>query len=174
VTFGEDASRIRAASGPQVMATLRNLTAGLLRQAGHTGIAPGLRRIGRNPARALAFLGPPVNYPYERRELDQAEALEWMRVPWQGTVEASTGRGRVVVNVVGNVAVLPAGELLPCRLLAAGGLDLVFPGRGPVEEHGVGVLVAEVDVQVDVQLGSKPTCRLSRRRGWRCRRSSGL
>jgi hypothetical protein len=59
VTFGEDASRIRTASGPQVMATLRNLAVGLLRLAGHTGIASALRRIARNPARALAFLGIP-------------------------------------------------------------------------------------------------------------------
>jgi hypothetical protein len=41
------------------MATLRNLAVGLLRLSGHTGIAPGLRRIARNPARALAFLGLP-------------------------------------------------------------------------------------------------------------------
>jgi hypothetical protein len=40
VTFAEDASRIRTASGPQVMATLRNLAIGLLRLAGHTQIAP--------------------------------------------------------------------------------------------------------------------------------------
>lgn len=59
VTLGEDASRIRTAAGPQVMATLRNLAIGLLRLSGHTTIAPGLRRIGRNPARALAFLGLP-------------------------------------------------------------------------------------------------------------------
>ena len=40
VTFAEDASRIRTTSGPQVMATLRNLAIGLLRLAGHTQIAP--------------------------------------------------------------------------------------------------------------------------------------
>jgi hypothetical protein len=43
VTFAEDASRIRTASGPQVMATLRNLAIGLLRLAGHPQIAPTLR-----------------------------------------------------------------------------------------------------------------------------------
>jgi hypothetical protein len=59
VTFAEDASRIRTASGPQVMATLRNLAIGLLRLAGHTQIAPTLRWVNRNPARALAFLGLP-------------------------------------------------------------------------------------------------------------------
>jgi predicted transposase YbfD/YdcC len=37
VTFVEDASRIRTGSGPQVMATLRNLTIGLLRLAGVAG-----------------------------------------------------------------------------------------------------------------------------------------
>jgi hypothetical protein len=59
VVFAEDASRIRSASGPQVMATLRNLAVGLLRLAGHTRIAATLRWIGRSPARALAFLGLP-------------------------------------------------------------------------------------------------------------------
>jgi hypothetical protein len=59
VTFAEDASRIHTASGPQVMATLRNLAIGLLRLAGHPQIAPRLRWVNRNPARALAFLGLP-------------------------------------------------------------------------------------------------------------------
>jgi hypothetical protein len=39
-TFAEDASRIRTASGPQVMASLRNLAVGRVRLAGHTQIAP--------------------------------------------------------------------------------------------------------------------------------------
>jgi hypothetical protein len=43
----------------EVMATLRNLAIGLLRLAGHTQIAPTLRWVNRNPARALAFLGLP-------------------------------------------------------------------------------------------------------------------
>ena len=47
------------ASGPQVMATLRNLAIGLLRLAGHTPIASTLRWVNRNPARALRFLGLP-------------------------------------------------------------------------------------------------------------------
>src|SRR6266496_4174986 len=59
VTFAEDASRIRTSAGPQVMAALRNLAIGLLRQAGQTRIAAALRHIGRDPARALAFLGLP-------------------------------------------------------------------------------------------------------------------
>ena len=40
------------------MATLRNLAIGLVRLAGHSQIAPTLRWVNRNPARALAFLGP--------------------------------------------------------------------------------------------------------------------
>jgi hypothetical protein len=39
VTFGEDASAIHARSGPQVMATLRNLSIGIFKPAGHTSIA---------------------------------------------------------------------------------------------------------------------------------------
>jgi hypothetical protein len=50
---------LQAASGPQVMATLRNVGIGRLRLAGHTQIAPTLRWVDRNPARALAFLRLP-------------------------------------------------------------------------------------------------------------------
>jgi len=57
VVFAEDASRVRTAHGPQVMASLRNLVIGLLRLAGHAMIARALRWMGRNPARALALLG---------------------------------------------------------------------------------------------------------------------
>ena len=44
VTLGEDASRIRKESGPQVMAALRNATIGWLRSTGVTNIAAALRR----------------------------------------------------------------------------------------------------------------------------------
>ena len=56
VVFAEDHSRVRTASGPQVMASLRNLVIGLLRLAGHAKIARALRWIARNPTRALALL----------------------------------------------------------------------------------------------------------------------
>lgn len=49
VTLGEDASRIRKGSGPQVMATLRNAALGFLRVTNATNIAAALRR---NAARA--------------------------------------------------------------------------------------------------------------------------
>ncbi|MFI7368339.1 ISAs1 family transposase [Streptomyces sp. NPDC050149] len=39
VTFAEDASKIRTGTAPRVMATLRNLAVGLMRQAGWTNIA---------------------------------------------------------------------------------------------------------------------------------------
>jgi len=44
VTLGEDASRIRTGSGPEVMAALRNLAVGFLRSTGVTNIAEALRR----------------------------------------------------------------------------------------------------------------------------------
>jgi predicted transposase YbfD/YdcC len=44
VTLGEDASRIRKGSGPQVMAALRNAAIGFLRATGATNIAESLRR----------------------------------------------------------------------------------------------------------------------------------
>ena len=42
--MGEDASRIRKHSGPEVMAALRNAAIGLMRTMGVTNIAEALRR----------------------------------------------------------------------------------------------------------------------------------
>jgi hypothetical protein len=57
VTMGEDASRIRKGSGPQVMAALRNATIGFLRRTGATNIAEALRRNGSRVGDLLAKLG---------------------------------------------------------------------------------------------------------------------
>lgn len=43
VTLGEDASRIRTGSGPEVMAAFRNAAIGFLRSTGVTNIAAALR-----------------------------------------------------------------------------------------------------------------------------------
>ncbi|MHA6800194.1 ISAs1 family transposase [Bounagaea algeriensis] len=56
VTFAEDHCQIRAASGPRVMATLRNLAISLLRLTGVTNIAQALRHHARDPLRPLALL----------------------------------------------------------------------------------------------------------------------
>jgi predicted transposase YbfD/YdcC len=57
VTFGEDASQTRTGNGPQVMASLRNLTIGILKLAGHTSIAAACRHHARDATRTLATLG---------------------------------------------------------------------------------------------------------------------
>jgi predicted transposase YbfD/YdcC len=57
VTFREDASRVRTGPRPRIMATLRNLAIGLIRQAGHTRIAPIIRKIRYDPHLLLAVLG---------------------------------------------------------------------------------------------------------------------
>ena len=57
VTYGEDASQVRAGNGPQVMASLRNLAIAILRLAGHSGIAAACRHHGRDATRTLATLG---------------------------------------------------------------------------------------------------------------------
>ncbi len=57
VTFREDASRVRTASRPRVMATLRNLAIGLIRLAGHLKIAATIRKIKHDPHLLLAILG---------------------------------------------------------------------------------------------------------------------
>jgi hypothetical protein len=56
VTFGEDLSQIRTGSGPQTMATLRNLVVSLLRLDGHTNIAATLRYYGRDFQRPIDML----------------------------------------------------------------------------------------------------------------------
>ncbi|MFF9217412.1 hypothetical protein [Streptomyces viridosporus] len=57
VTFGEDASRVRAGSAPWAMASLRNLAIGALHLAGWNNIAEGLRHHGRDMTRPSAALG---------------------------------------------------------------------------------------------------------------------
>jgi hypothetical protein len=56
VIYDEDRSQIRAASGPRVMATLRNLAISILRLAGHACIAAALRYHARRPDRPLQTL----------------------------------------------------------------------------------------------------------------------
>jgi predicted transposase YbfD/YdcC len=51
--FDEDRSQVRTASGPRVMATLRNLAITILRLAGHASIAAALRYHARRPDRPL-------------------------------------------------------------------------------------------------------------------------
>jgi hypothetical protein len=51
--FDEDRSQIRTASGPRVMATLRNLAITVLRLAGHASIAAALRYQACRPDRPL-------------------------------------------------------------------------------------------------------------------------
>jgi predicted transposase YbfD/YdcC len=57
VTFREDSSRVRTGPRPRVMATLRNLAIGLIRQAGYTKIAATIRRIRYDTALLLSILG---------------------------------------------------------------------------------------------------------------------
>jgi predicted transposase YbfD/YdcC len=57
VTFREDASRVRTGPRPRIMATLRNLAIGLIRQAGYNEIAATIRKIRYDTALLLAILG---------------------------------------------------------------------------------------------------------------------
>ena len=56
-TLGEDASKVRAASAPRALATMRNLVISVLRLAGVTNIAQALRHLSRRPALAFTLLG---------------------------------------------------------------------------------------------------------------------
>ena len=51
--FDEDRSQVRTASGPRIMASLRNLVITILRLAGTTSIAAALRYHARLPSRPL-------------------------------------------------------------------------------------------------------------------------
>jgi predicted transposase YbfD/YdcC len=51
--YDEDRSQVRTASGPRVMATMRNLALTILRLAGHASIAAALRHHARRPDRPL-------------------------------------------------------------------------------------------------------------------------
>lgn len=57
VTLREDASQVKTGSRPRIMATIRNLVIGLLRQAGYTKIAATIRRIRNNPRLLYPILG---------------------------------------------------------------------------------------------------------------------
>ena len=56
-TMGEDASKVRSASAPRALATMRNLVISVLRLAGATNIAQALRQTSRRPALAFNLLG---------------------------------------------------------------------------------------------------------------------
>jgi len=57
VTFREDASRVRTGPKPRIMATLRNIAIGLIRQAGYTKIADTIRKIKYDTALLITILG---------------------------------------------------------------------------------------------------------------------
>ena len=57
VTFGEDASRIRKGSGPEIMAAFRNAAIGFLRITGATNIAETVRRNASQVQSLFARLG---------------------------------------------------------------------------------------------------------------------
>jgi predicted transposase YbfD/YdcC len=56
VSYGEDASQTRTGSGPQVMATLRNLAIGILKMTGHASIAAACRHHARDATRTFVTL----------------------------------------------------------------------------------------------------------------------
>lgn len=56
VTFHEDANQAYTGSGPQAMATLRNIAAGLIRLDGTNAIKRTTERIARDPLRALRII----------------------------------------------------------------------------------------------------------------------
>jgi len=56
MTLGEDRSLLRRGNGPPVLATLNDLTVGLLRREGHTNAAAGRRIYAAFPQHAFNLL----------------------------------------------------------------------------------------------------------------------
>ncbi|MFF3468117.1 hypothetical protein [Streptomyces sp. NPDC002619] len=56
LTYGEDASRIRTGTAPRLMATLRNLAIGLMRQADWNNITAAADHYRSRPDHATALL----------------------------------------------------------------------------------------------------------------------
>lgn len=57
VVFGEDQSRVRTESAPQLLAALRNLTIGMLRLYGVKNVPAALRRYGWQHRETLTLIG---------------------------------------------------------------------------------------------------------------------
>jgi predicted transposase YbfD/YdcC len=59
--MGEDRSRVRKGAGPQVMATLRNLSIGIIRKSGGTSIAESVRHFSwENKNQAIRAMGAKI------------------------------------------------------------------------------------------------------------------
>ena len=88
VTFREDSSRVRTGSRPRIMATLRNLAIGLIRQAGHTPGSP--------PSSAESGTTQPCSWPSSasRKPHDQHERL--CGSPWSEDGRTELHRPRVM------------------------------------------------------------------------------
>ena len=56
VSFGEDRSRLRAGSAPQIMAALRNLAITLIHRRGSSQIAASRRHFASHPHQAFSLL----------------------------------------------------------------------------------------------------------------------
>jgi hypothetical protein len=70
VTFREDASQVRTGNRPRIMATLRNLAIGLIRQSGHTAIAATIRAMKHDPLLLQRVLHPePAPHPAHDQQL---------------------------------------------------------------------------------------------------------
>ena len=59
-TLGEDASRVRKGSGPEVMAALRNIVIFVFKRWGHKSAAEATRHFVCNPQESLEVLSRPI------------------------------------------------------------------------------------------------------------------
>ncbi|MGH3405145.1 MAG: hypothetical protein ACRDRJ_21975 [Streptosporangiaceae bacterium] len=82
-TYGEDASQIRTAGAPRLMAAMNNLVISVLNRAGHTGNAATRRELGWDQTggiRALQLLG----LLPKRHNSSNAEITTWISALGRG------------------------------------------------------------------------------------------
>lgn len=77
LTWCEDASQVRTGNAPRVMAGLRNLATGVLRQSGITNIAEALRHNSRAYIRPLNCSASSQSQPDEPRNTTLPEPWSW-------------------------------------------------------------------------------------------------
>lgn len=90
VTFGEDASCLRTATGPAMMAALPDLAISLALLVGAPKVAAWTRSNARNPARPIRTPQPPTTLPRPGSAVAWVDVLDREQVELDGTLIPTT------------------------------------------------------------------------------------
>jgi predicted transposase YbfD/YdcC len=123
VTYREDASQVRTGSGPQVMATLRNLVIGIFKLAGCRNIAAACRRHPETP---------PVCWPHSDSARNKGNGHRaTMPEPWETWFPLADLEPETLTRGVRSRMVLPCSGP-QCRHRAEGSADARRPVPAPL------------------------------------------